>query len=60
MSAIPWIYYPTHQITVIIAISIPLSILTSVIVLSLLNETINIMTLGGLPWLSASSSTMRP
>jgi multidrug efflux pump subunit AcrB len=34
--------------TVIIAISIPLSILTSVIILSLLGETINIMTLGGL------------
>jgi len=34
--------------TVIIAISIPLSILTSIIVLSLLHETINIMTLGGL------------
>ncbi len=34
--------------TVIIAVSIPLSILTSIIVLSLLHETINIMTLGGL------------
>src|SRR4029077_3965027 len=34
--------------TVIIAVSIPLSILTSVICLSLLGETINIMTLGGL------------
>ena len=34
--------------TVIIAVSIPLSILTSVIVLSFLGETINIMTLGGL------------
>jgi len=34
--------------TLIIAISIPLSILTSVSVLSLLGETINIMTLGGL------------
>jgi multidrug efflux pump subunit AcrB len=34
--------------TVIIAISIPLSILTSIMVLSLLHETINIMTLGGL------------
>jgi CzcA family heavy metal efflux pump len=34
--------------TIIIAISIPLSILTSVIVLSLLGETINTMTLGGL------------
>jgi CzcA family heavy metal efflux pump len=34
--------------TLIIAISIPLSILTSVIALSLLGQTINIMTLGGL------------
>ena len=34
--------------TVIIAVSIPLSILTSVIILGLLGQTINIMTLGGL------------
>lgn len=34
--------------TLIIAISIPLSILTSVIVLSFMGQTINIMTLGGL------------
>jgi CzcA family heavy metal efflux pump len=34
--------------TLIIAISIPLSILTSVMVLSFLGQTINIMTLGGL------------
>ncbi|MGA2052094.1 MAG: efflux RND transporter permease subunit, partial [Opitutales bacterium] len=34
--------------TFIIAISIPLSILSSIILLSLLHETINIMTLGGL------------
>ncbi len=34
--------------TIIIAVSIPLSILTSVIILGLLGETINIMTLGGL------------
>ena len=34
--------------TVIIAVSIPLSILASIIVLGLLGETINIMTLGGL------------
>ena len=34
--------------TLIIAVSIPLSILTSVIVLAFLGETINIMTLGGL------------
>jgi multidrug efflux pump subunit AcrB len=34
--------------TIIIAVSIPLAILTSLLVLSLLGETINIMTLGGL------------
>ena len=34
--------------TLIIAVSIPLSILTSIIVLSMLGQTINIMTLGGL------------
>ncbi|MGA8937604.1 MAG: efflux RND transporter permease subunit [Acidobacteriaceae bacterium] len=34
--------------TLIIAVSIPLSILASIIVLSLIGETINIMTLGGL------------
>ena len=34
--------------TVIIAVSIPLSILTSIIILSLIGQTINIMTLGGL------------
>jgi multidrug efflux pump subunit AcrB len=34
--------------TLIIAVSIPLSVLTSIIVVSLLGETINIMTLGGL------------
>ncbi len=34
--------------TIIIAVSIPLSILSSIIVLSALGETINIMTLGGL------------
>jgi CzcA family heavy metal efflux pump len=34
--------------TLIIAVSIPLSILTSVMVLSFLGETINLMTLGGL------------
>ncbi|HEV2274834.1 MAG TPA: efflux RND transporter permease subunit [Acidobacteriaceae bacterium] len=34
--------------TLIIAVSIPLSILTSIITLSFLGETINIMTLGGL------------
>jgi CzcA family heavy metal efflux pump len=34
--------------TLIIAVSIPLSILTSIVILSFLGETINIMTLGGL------------
>src|SRR5260370_33450391 len=34
--------------TLIIAISIPLSILVSILLLSALNETINTMTLGGL------------
>jgi multidrug efflux pump subunit AcrB len=34
--------------TIIIAVSIPLSILTSIIVLGMLGQTINIMTLGGL------------
>jgi multidrug efflux pump subunit AcrB len=34
--------------TLIIAVSIPLSVLTSIIIISLLGETINIMTLGGL------------
>jgi multidrug efflux pump subunit AcrB len=34
--------------TIVIAVTIPLSILTSVIVLSILGETINTMTLGGL------------
>src|ERR1700723_964724 len=34
--------------TIIIAVSIPLSILTSILILSFLHETINIMTLGGL------------
>src|SRR5206468_9893112 len=34
--------------TLIVCISIPLSILTSLIVLSLLGQTVNVMTLGGL------------
>ena len=40
--------------TIVISISIPLSIFVSVILLSALGETINIMTLGGLPWQWAS------
>ncbi len=42
------VFLGSWRSTIIIAISIPLSILTSVIVLSFLGETINIMTLGGL------------
>ena len=42
------IFLGSWRSTLIIAISIPLSILTSIIVLSFLHQTINIMTLGGL------------
>ena len=42
------IFLGSWRSTVIIAISIPLSILTSIIVFSLMGETINTMTLGGL------------
>src|SRR5579884_2062371 len=42
------VFLGSWRSTLIIAISIPLSILTSIIVLSALHETINIMTLGGL------------
>jgi multidrug efflux pump subunit AcrB len=42
------IFLGSWRSTVIIAISIPLSILTSVMILSFLHQTINIMTLGGL------------
>ena len=42
------IFLGSWRSTLIIAISIPLSILTSLLVLSALGETINIMTLGGL------------
>src|SRR4030095_6369994 len=42
------IFLGSWRSTVIIAVSTPLSILTSIIVLSFLGETINIMTLGGL------------
>ncbi|HXM99042.1 MAG TPA: efflux RND transporter permease subunit [Candidatus Dormibacteraeota bacterium] len=42
------IFLGSWRSTLIIAISIPLSILTSIIFLSALGETINIMTLGGL------------
>jgi multidrug efflux pump subunit AcrB len=43
-----WLFIGSWRSTLIIGISIPLSILTSVIILSALHETINIMTLGGL------------
>ena len=42
------IFLGSWRSTLIIAISIPLSILSSVIVLGFLHETINVMTLGGL------------
>ena len=42
------VFLGSWRSTVIIAVSIPLSILTSIIVMSALGETINIMTLGGL------------
>ena len=42
------VFLGSWRSTIIIAVSIPLSILSSIIVLSALGETINIMTLGGL------------
>ena len=42
------LFLGSWRATVIIAVSIPLSILSSIIVLGLMGETINIMTLGGL------------
>jgi multidrug efflux pump subunit AcrB len=42
------VFLGSWRSTVIIAVSIPLAILSSVIVLSLLHQTINLMTLGGL------------
>ena len=42
------VFLGSWRSTVIIAISIPLSILTSIIILGLIGETINTMTLGGL------------
>jgi multidrug efflux pump subunit AcrB len=42
------VFLGSWRSTIIIAVSIPLSILTSLLVLSALGETINIMTLGGL------------
>ncbi len=42
------VFLGSWRSTLIIAVSIPLSILTSIMTISLLGETINIMTLGGL------------
>jgi multidrug efflux pump subunit AcrB len=42
------VFLGSWRSTLIIAVSIPLSILSSLIVLNMLNETINIMTLGGM------------
>ncbi len=42
------LFLASWRSTLIIAVSIPLSILSSIIILSLLGQTINIMTLGGL------------
>ena len=42
------VFLGSWRSTIIIAVSIPLSILVSLIVLSMLHETINIMTLGGM------------
>ena len=42
------LFLGSWRATIIIAVSIPLSILSSIIVLSMIGETINIMTLGGL------------
>jgi CzcA family heavy metal efflux pump len=42
------IFLGSWRSTLIIAVSIPLSVLTSIVMLSALGETINIMTLGGL------------
>ncbi|MGH9559808.1 MAG: efflux RND transporter permease subunit, partial [Bryobacteraceae bacterium] len=47
-AALILLFLGSWRSTLIIAISIPLSILTSICVLSALGETINIMTLGGL------------
>src|SRR5205085_4823814 len=42
------IFLGNWRSTLIVAVSIPLSVITSLLVLSALGETINIMTLGGL------------
>jgi multidrug efflux pump subunit AcrB len=47
-AALILLFLGSWRSTLVVAISIPLSILTSLVVLSVLGETINIMTLGGL------------
>lgn len=47
-AALILLFLGSWRSTLVVAISIPLSILTSLVVLSLLGQTINIMTLGGL------------
>ena len=59
-AALILLFLGSWRSTLVVAISIPLSILTSLLVLSMIGETINIMTLGGLAWPSASWSTMPP
>jgi multidrug efflux pump subunit AcrB len=47
-AALILLFLGSWRSTVVVAVSIPLSILTSLLVLSILGQTINIMTLGGL------------
>ncbi len=47
-AALILLFLGSWRSTLVVAISIPLSILTSLLVLSMIGETINIMTLGGL------------
>ena len=47
-AALILLFLGSWRSTLVVAVSIPLSILTSLLILSLLGETINIMTLGGL------------
>lgn len=47
-AALIWLFLGNWRSTCIIAVSIPLSILSSIIALFLVGETLNIMTLGGL------------
>ena len=47
-AALILLFLGSWRSTLVVAISIPLSILTSLLIMSMLGETINIMTLGGL------------